>query len=324
MLWLTWRRQRVAALIASIGLGMLAPMLLITGLQVRASFQSNGVSTRVARQELAPCAEIVGAFTQPYKLLISPSAWFFYLMLPALVALFVCAPLLAREFEQDTHRLVWTQSVTRMRYLATTVGLVLLSCLLLSAILTALLTWWLGPFNELYGRFPFFDFEGVAPLGYMAYAVALAIAAGALLRKTIPAVFVTVVGFLAVRYATYLWARPYYQPPLSATWDPFVQTGTAQPARGDWFLYSEWIDASSQRVAQSQVVQACGTSVAPYNLQPGSLFTQCTHAHGWLLWEAWQPADRFWRFQGTEAAIFLALALACVAITFWWVRRQGA
>jgi hypothetical protein len=326
MLWLTWRRQRVAALIAAIGLGILAPALLITGLQVRASFQSLGVPTCVAHPELANCAEIVRAFTQPYKVLISPSAWFGYLLLPTLVALFVGAPLLAGEFEHDTHRLVWTQSLTRMRYLAATVGLVLLTCLLLSAILTALLTWWLGPFNQLYGRFdlPFFDFEGVAPLGYMAFAVALAIAAGALLRKTIPAMLVTVVGFLAIRYATYLWARPHYQPPLSATWDPFLRTGTAQPARGDWTLNVDWIDAAGHRVTQSQVLTTCGTTGAPYTLRPGSLFTQCTHAHGWFLWEAWQPADRFWRFQGIEAALFFALALACVAITFWAVRRQSA
>jgi hypothetical protein len=280
MLWLTWRRQRGAALIASIGLGILAPVLIITGLQVTASFRSLGVAACVAHPELATCPQIERAFTQPYQLLISPSAWFWYLMLPALVAMFVGAPLLAREFEHDTQRLVWTQSVTRMRWLATTVGLVALTCLLLSAILSALLTWWLGPFNQLYGRFdlPFFDFEGVAPLGYMAYAVALAIAAGALLRKTIPAMLLTVVGFLPVRYATYLWARPRYLPPLSATWDPVVHTGTAGPARGDWILYADWVDASGHKVTESQVAQTCGTNTAPYSTQPGSLFTQCTHA----------------------------------------------
>jgi len=37
----------------------------------------------------------------------------------------------------------------------------------------------------------------------------------------------------------------------------------------------------------------------------------------------YQPADRFWIFQGIEAAIFLALALGLVALTILWVRRRA-
>ena len=78
---------------------------------------------------------------------------------------------------------------------------VLAGCLLLSAGLTALLTWWLGPFNQIYGRFvpQSFDFEGIVPLGYMLFAVALAVLAGTLLRRSIPAMVVTLVGFTSIR-----------------------------------------------------------------------------------------------------------------------------
>ena len=46
------------------------------------------------------------------------------LVLPALIGIFWGAPLIARELEAGTHRLVWNQSVTRTRWLAVKLGLV--------------------------------------------------------------------------------------------------------------------------------------------------------------------------------------------------------
>ena len=47
-------------------------------------------------------------------------------VVPAVVGAFWGAPLVARELEAGTHRLAWTQSVTRGRWLATRLGLTLL------------------------------------------------------------------------------------------------------------------------------------------------------------------------------------------------------
>jgi hypothetical protein len=38
----------------------------------------------------------------------------------------------------------------------------------------------------------------------------------------------------------------------------------------------------------------------------------------------YQPADRFWPFQGIESATFLALALALLVAAIWWVRARIA
>src|SRR5215831_13223782 len=40
--------------------------------------------------------------------------------------------------------------------------------------------------------------------------------------------------------------------------------------------------------------------------------------------ELYQPADRFWTFQGIEAGIFVALALALLVLTVWWLRKRIA
>jgi hypothetical protein len=38
----------------------------------------------------------------------------------------------------------------------------------------------------------------------------------------------------------------------------------------------------------------------------------------------YQPASRFWAFQGIETGIFVVLAAALLAITFWVLKRRDA
>jgi hypothetical protein len=38
----------------------------------------------------------------------------------------------------------------------------------------------------------------------------------------------------------------------------------------------------------------------------------------------YQPASRFWAFQGIETAIFVVLALLLAGLCFWWVRHRLA
>jgi hypothetical protein len=245
---------------------------------------------------------------------------------PALLAMFVGAPLVAREFEHGSHRLVWTQSVTRWRWLAAKIGLVLLGCLLLSAILTALLNWWLGPFNQIYGHFDpqSFDFEGVASLAYMVFAVALAILVGTLLRRSILAMVVTLVAFTIARLGVVIYARPNYQASITQTWDALAQAPRID--RQAWQVDGGWIDTAGNKVAADHLLATCksgGGSVSTVGSSGNqNSLLQCIHTQGWLNFVTYQPADRFWLFQGIEAAIFLALAGGCVALTFWWVRKH--
>ena len=56
--------------------------------------------------------------------------------------------------------------------------------------------------------------------------------------------------------------------------------------------------------------------------RPGSAFNACINSHGWLSTIVWQPADRFWAFQGIESGVLVALAVALLALTIWLVRRR--
>jgi hypothetical protein len=37
----------------------------------------------------------------------------------------------------------------------------------------------------------------------------------------------------------------------------------------------------------------------------------------------YQPGERFWTFEGVEAALFLALAALLVGFTVYWVTRRA-
>jgi hypothetical protein len=45
---------------------------------------------------------------------------------------------------------------------------------------------------------------------------------------------------------------------------------------------------------------------------------------GWKRLVTFQPADRFWTFQGIEAAIFVALALLAIGAAVVLLRRRPA
>ena len=187
------------------------------------------------------------------------------------------------------------------------------------------------------GAIPF-DFEGIVPLAYVAYALSLGIAAGAFLRKTILAVIVTLLGYLAVRIPIDVWVRPHYLPPLSLIWDPTTTLAPQAPFAGpwgtsdnwNWILYKGWITRAGQPVSTADLYVGCGGAPDPFTHpygdrgRPGiwSTSTPCTHIHGWLYMVTWQPPDRFWLFQSIESAIFFVLAAALLALTFWWVQTR--
>jgi hypothetical protein len=88
------------------------------------------------------------------------------------------APLVAREVEHGTYRLVWTQGVSRRRWALAKFGLVGGGVVLAAACYALLVTWWRAPLDQATGdRFlslgGSFDLEGLVPVGYAVFAVAL-------------------------------------------------------------------------------------------------------------------------------------------------------
>ncbi|MGH3203736.1 MAG: hypothetical protein ACRDOA_01625 [Streptosporangiaceae bacterium] len=327
MTWLVWRQHRVQFLAGAALLAALGVLLLITGLQAASQWHSALVACTASHS----CANLsntlfLGNHAVGFLVIMTLGA-------PALVGLFWGAPLVAAELEAGTTQFAWAQSVTRKRWLAVKVGWMLLAAAVWGGVISALVTWWSGPDNALEfdafkpGRF---DIMGIVPVGYALFAMALGIAAGALLRRTLPAMAVTLGGFIAVRALITLLLRPHYISPVTVF---YKVTGGFTPPGSYWQIASGILGPNGQAINQNTVGNVVGG--VPANYLPASCaasgrgaFTappSCTqalaHFRGFL---TYQPAGRYWAFQGIETGIFLALAAALIAVTAVILLRRDA
>jgi len=323
MIWLTWRQHRAAIIAITLVVAVLGVFFIVTGRETGAVFQQLGVADCLAHPSHPNCGDIVGSFYDQYGGLVGASEWLN--LLPALLGLLVGAPLVARELEHGTHRLVWTQGISAGRWLAIKLAILFAVTIVATVIVTAIMSWWHSTsWNQLNGHMTpsMYDFEGIVPVAYAVFALALGVAAGVFIRRTVPAMVVSLAGFLAVRLPMEFLLRPRFQAPLTYTQDVLAvlaPTGPT-PLRGAWTLNEGWADAAGHPLADSTVFQTCDPRVGGTKMD---LF-QCIHNHGWVAFTIYQPDDRFWTFQGIEAAVVVALAVALLALAIWLLRKRIA
>jgi ABC-type transport system involved in multi-copper enzyme maturation permease subunit len=140
------------------------------------------------------------------------------IVVPILLGLFWGAPLLAKEFEDGTNGLAWTQGVTRRRWLRSNLIWAILAAAVWGAAVTAVVTWW--SLSEIALGLPRlsqgpFDIQGIVPVAYSVFAVALGIAAGSMIRRVLPAMATTLAAFVAVRVVIAVLVRPHFMSPAS-------------------------------------------------------------------------------------------------------------
>jgi hypothetical protein len=255
--------------------------------------------------------------------------------IPAVVGVFWGAPLLARELETGTFRVAWTQSVTRTRWLTAKVVLVGIASVAVAAAFTLIVTWWSGPLDKVTaGRFtpgPFGQ-RGIVPIAYAAFAFALGVAAGAVIKRVLPAMATTLVLFAAVRFGIQQWLRPHYQAALQVASPIFGERNLSNAvARGatrsvganDWIVSARIVDATGRTVAihRDTLRSLCGLPEGEFS--QGAL-QSCAQKHQLHEVLTVQPGNRYWSFQAWEFGIFALLAAACVVFAFWWMRKRIA
>jgi hypothetical protein len=342
MMWLTWRQFRAQAIAGAAALAVLAIVLAVTGLRLAHLFDSSGLATC---QVHGDCGPLVSAFTQQvqaggYKVLFNLTIALL-LVTPALIGIFWGAPLVTREIEAGTFRLAWNQSVTRVRWLAVKLGLIGLASIATAGLLTLMVSWWASPIDRASAlpagpgldRFApvLFDARGIAPIGYAAFAFALGITVGVLVRRTVPAMAITLAVFAAVQIVMPLWIRPHLIAPIhatsafnaanlteiSSTNDGRMTVAAAVNLPGAWVLANQTLTPAGH-VFTGPAPAACMSNTTSMNA--------CQDALGRLGLRqnvTYQPADRYWAFQGYETGIFVVLALGLAAGCVWRVRRRA-
>jgi hypothetical protein len=330
MIWLTWRQFRAQAVVAAGALALLAVAFAVTGPQLVHLYDTS-VATCQAHHD---CQIEISAFGSEDSFL-QDLIRFVMLVAPALIGIFWGAPLIAHELEAGTQRLAWTQSVTRLRWLSVKLGLAGLASMAAAGLLSLMVTWWSSPFDRLgMNRLDptVFSERGIAPVGYAAFAFALGVTAGLLIRRTVPAMAVTLAVFAAVLSGFALRVRFHLIPPLHLT-SPLnvswvTQSGTVGLAGHSALFVGITPNLPGAWINSAQVTTAAGrTSLGPplRACGPNATYSACTAAIGRLHLRqvvVYQPASRFWALQWYETAIYLALALALAGFCVWWVRRR--
>jgi hypothetical protein len=329
MIWLTWRQHRAQLLFGAATLAVIAAFLLPSGFGIWHTFRSSGVAGCLALPG-RDCGDVANAFTNRYSSLQFTIPLF--LVLPALLGVFWGAPLVAREAEQGTHRLAWTQSVTRLRWMSTKLIGLIAATVVGSAVLTFLLSWWSRPLvtaSDDRFNFGIFDLRGIVPVAYALFALAVGVAAGVLIRRTVAAMGATIGAYAAVRVAIEIWARPHYESAKTITYSFFGPW--FRPGKGDWILSTRTVDGAGHLFSRGPGIdlgalapRCPGLLPANQGLPAKSDVIACVRRLGLQVQATYQPGNRYWPFQGIESAIFVALSVGLLVFSVWWVRRRMA
>jgi len=339
MIWLTWRQFRVQALTAATALAAFAILLAATGPHLASLYAASGITGCHGGSCVAAPVAFLNQLqaTSPYPIVYLLGIALI-LVAPAITGIFWGAPLIARELETRTFTLAWNQSITRTRWLVVKLTLTGLAAMAVIEALSLMYAWWADPIGKATGlgastsvfnggRFSslIFATHGITPLGYAAFAFALGTAAGALIRRTVPAMAVTLAIFAAAQIAMPLGVRPHLIPPdrtiatiESVDLDFGSLTATVVPGQpGAWLISSGAINAAGQPV--SNLPAACQAAFSgPKPSSPGP----CLESRGYREAITYEPASRYWPLQWIETGIFLALALALAGFCFWWLGRR--
>lgn len=328
MTWLTWRQFRMHLLVAGAALAAVAVYLLFSGFQLRDAYNGDMASG-------SGLSQLASQYNFPYYFGSG-----LVLLVPGLIGAFWGAPLIARELETGTHRLVWNQSITRTRWLTVKLLFVGAVAVATAGLLSLLVSWFAAPLDRINdNRFTplLFSARGIVPLGYAAFAVTLGACIGLLVRRTVPAMAATLAIFAAVQFLTPLAVRPHLESPAradvaltaetmqSASIIGFTNgTGPTAPFVADLTMPGAWVLSGAEQVRNSSD-RAITMATEPCEHTSGAgAYQNCLAKADLHVTVSYQPADRYWMFQWYETAIFLALTAGLAGFSIWWLRRRLA
>jgi hypothetical protein len=353
-----WLQSRTQTAVAGCALAIVAVVLAITGPHLVHLYDISvaGCATH------ADCPAVTALFLRTDS---SLRTWLDVLavVIPGIIGIFWGAPLVARELESGTFRLAWTQSVTRTRWLAVKLGVIGLASMAVAGLLSLMVTWWASPLDQAaLNPFGTFDQRDIVPIGYAAFAFALGVTAGLLIRRPLPAMAATLVAFVAARLAVTFWIRPDLIVPehqeSAITAASIVGYGSTSLLGSNglqlanpnipraWIYSTQLVDQAGHPITDQYVQSACpgigggggptggaanrggllggGGSHSQVSGAAQQRFHDCAVKVAAKFHEVvtYQPASRYWPFQWSELAIFLGGALILAGASIWWVRRR--
>ena len=325
MLWVTWRQHRFALLGVAALLGALVVVLWIFGLRLHHAYAA-AIACRPSSS--IACADLLSSFNVSIRVL-----WYGYVLqpIPALIGAFLGAPLLAREFETGTFRYAWTQGFGRARW--TLAKLVSLGFVVAAAAgcVSVLIAWYYQPYFNARNQAVrlsewsplaagVFDVRGIAFAFWTLTAFAMGALAGALIRRTVPAIVATLVTYAAIALIAANLLRKHYATALVTS---AFNVPSSAWINGHWATKAGRF-AFAGRPPSDLLVRYCPPSAVGQGKPSSGTLDSCLTEHGYTLLTSYQPASRYWTFQWIEAGWLLGLSGLLIAMTVLLIRRRAA
>ncbi|MFI1970724.1 hypothetical protein BLA24_09575 [Streptomyces cinnamoneus] len=328
MIWLTWRQFRTQILAALAVVAVIGIYLVTLGMQIRDKHDSVLDQCR----SHGNCPSLLASFTDQFHVQVSILGYLL-IVIPGIIGMFWGAPLITRELELGTHRLVWNQSVTRKRWLAVKLGFVGLCSMAVTGALSLLLTWAAGPFDQVQAdRFTPIPFaaRNIVPVAYAAFAFVLGVTLGLFIRRTLAAMAVTLVLFGVVQVAMPNMIRPNLVTPVSSTvkltptaleslsfLGQYGDIGGLKVPSGDWVVEtSPMLNSAGKNIGHTAMYANC------INNSVQSSMLKCLADADLHVEVKEQPASRYWKFQWYEAGLFALVTAVMAGLSFWRIRGR--
>ncbi|MEU3962367.1 translation initiation factor IF-2 [Streptomyces buecherae] len=237
---------------------------------------------------------------------------------PVLIAVFMGAPLFARDLESGTYRLAITQSVSPRRWLAAKLTFALALTLCVSLVMTAAYGWWWHStwrdFGDLAWESPA-TFYGTGPVAVAIalLGVVLGATVGLIVRRTLPAMVITLGACYGVLSLLLEWRPAEHLWPLSTARAAAPNANVELPRYAEYHF--EGYQTSSGEKLSHMLCDGANPDRVSRCLERHDVVSHIIEYH---------PASAYWPMQWVLAGICLALAVALFAGCLWWVGRRTA
>ncbi|GCE50323.1 hypothetical protein EI42_04802 [Thermosporothrix hazakensis] len=316
MIWLIWRHYRWMLVLGILALLILMALFALNVSTMNAAYQQpNGAHCL----QKGDCNLVVlpGLTTRTWYSLVFQS----FPLLPFVVGIFLGAPLLAREYEKRTHLFVWTQSMSRTRWLSTNLMLLGSAVVLGFGALSLVATWWSFVQDATFSFSPWSTFmiRGSVLVANVLFGLLFGVMIGAIVRRVLPAMVITLVLLIPLQIA--IWnGYPYLFPPssqLEYNWKIVYGevVGILNDRLDDLILSRETVGADGQTPI-NVLDNPC-----PDDKLTGEALRECNEKNFHELVKYHRFNEHFWPLQLATTALLLTLAALCTGVTYWRVRR---
>ncbi|GAA1571949.1 ABC transporter permease [Dactylosporangium maewongense] len=324
LVWLTWRQHRWVLL------SLLVFAVVVVGWMVYVSADMASLYEACHNTKCQPFtpeyAQIYGGYG------LKTQAEFLALVAqytPLLVGIFVGVPLLAREHEQRTLLLAWSQDVTPVRWLWTKLALLGAFVAVVAALVSVAAHVMAHTYVTVVGGSLFavqtFMVTGLLPLASAVCWFTVGVALGAVIKRTLPAVFGVIAAFIGALLGLQ-WRYPTLMKPLVV----YLQSGEPGPAGADHNALvvsgliqfgpdtkSNLYDSPGHEVTYADLLRMC----PELSNSSGTMVPDCVERNHLLTYVTYQPSSRLPLFHLIVAGGYLGLAALAVVAVWLIVRR---